>query len=749
MSLLQPTTWPGVGRLFGSRKAASNAGSSVVVRANQSLGIWQGALGAFKPRSVNPHFYEALREALPVLDGAVNRLVTLDGIIGVEGKNDRLVQLIERELLASIPVNDEEAGLQAFYSSVGNELYEQGLGIGEMVFDRRGRELIGLRVADSKGVAFDRDPDSLALRWWYRPPTDSVTTRGDGTDQVEAVLRNRTGAANVASLLTQHQYARLDPAVMVYSVLMPEADNPYGVSLFRSMEFVAQLLLKIENATGQVWDRFGDPPYQLTYKVKNRVIANDQASLLRRQNLLARDLAAVLNAKRQGNSADFVQAIAADDEITLTVIGAKDEVLEIEMPARHMLEQIVAKTGVASWALGFHWSTAERLAEQQSELMLQESRVRWSKRLPGLDRVVATWLRGRGESWKPGDWRLVQRLPSLHDELKRAQSAFLRAQTELMLNGTLIGRQGLPKPGGAPPASGDDGEDEDEDDAKGVEIGTPGGLTLRFPAYGKPRRTVYWPEGGRKAMASGEPWAEADPQLPLIEQITTAAVLRDWDTLLTRTLQALALPATKAARAKAPAPVSWSFTPAMRRLLMGLADEFEQVHGAMEGALMRGMVDGWLRGVQNAAAELDAVAVIDSARQAAATALRDHGMRMVQHEVARTFRDDILAELSSGTLDDLHPDEVAKRLRERFGAHDYDWERLARSEIAQAQVEGKEWQYAEMEVAQYNYVTAGDERVSAICRQLAAAGPYTRGEGPLPMRDSHPNCRCTTLAVIE
>jgi SPP1 gp7 family putative phage head morphogenesis protein len=731
MSLLQPTTWPGVGRLLGRKTVDNGPGPSVILRAGRSLGIWQAALGQFIPRAVNPHFYEALREALPVLDGAVNRMIALDGILGVEGDNDRLVQLIERELFGGMPVNDEEVGLQAFYASVGNELYEQGLGAGEMVFDRRGRELIALRVADSKGIAFDRDDKTLALRWWYRPPTWPAGGRGDGTDQVEAVIRGRAGAGattSVGAVLSQHNYVPLEREAMVYSVLMPEADNPYGVSLFRSMEFIAQLLLKIENATGQVWDRFGDPPYHLTYKVKNRVIAGDQAALDRRKAVLARDLAAVLNAKRNGNSADFVQAIAADDEITLAVIGAKDEALEIEMPARHMLEQIVAKTGIASWALGFHWSTAERLAEQQSELMLQDSRVRFTKRVPGLNRIVQTWLRGRGLTWKPGDWRLVQQLPSLHDELKRAQSAFLRAQTELMQSGALAGQQGTPRL----PVSRTESEAADE---KAVTLDLGGGFRAHFPA----RKAVK-----SESAAAGEDWAEDDPQLPLIEHAAIAGMLRAWTQLQAQTRSALGLPEGKGAKT-----VSFAFTPLMRVALHQLADEYEREGGAAQAALMRGMVDAWLRGAANAAAEIDAEAALDAARTAAEAALRAHGMQMVQNVVARTYRSGIIDELASGVHDGLHPDAVARELRERFGAKDYDWERLARSEIAQAQAEGKEWEYREIGVERYDYVTAGDERVSTICRMLADAGPYPVGSGPLPMRDSHPNCRCTTLAVIE
>ena len=33
--------------------------------------------------------------------------------------------------------NDAEAGMQAFYASLGNELYEQGMSVGEIVMDAR------------------------------------------------------------------------------------------------------------------------------------------------------------------------------------------------------------------------------------------------------------------------------------------------------------------------------------------------------------------------------------------------------------------------------------------------------------------------------------------------------------------------------------------------------------------------------------------------------------------------------------
>jgi len=157
------------------RMAAAIAGkanpmsTSVIDRAAATLGIWTSALaGGFVPRQVNPYFYEALRESIGMIDGGINTLVTLDGIVRVRGKNERLVKLIRTGLMQKIPVNDNETGLQAFYASQGNEIYEQGFSVGEVVMDAKGRELIGLRVADSKGIGFARENGTL--RTYYRPP---------------------------------------------------------------------------------------------------------------------------------------------------------------------------------------------------------------------------------------------------------------------------------------------------------------------------------------------------------------------------------------------------------------------------------------------------------------------------------------------------------------------------------------------------------------------------------------------------
>lgn len=701
---------------------ANNMSTSVIDRAGTGLGVWGDALSkGFIPRQVNPYFYEALREAVGMIDGGINRLVTLDGIVRVRGTNERLVATIKNEFMSSIPVNDNEKGLQAFYASQGNEIYEQGFSIGETVMDTKGRELVGLKVADSKGVAFQRV--NGVLHTYYRPPAPKKSNRRDGTDEVETVLRNQ-GMQAVGAAKSEYKELRADR--LVYATYQSEADNPYGTSIIRSVEFVSQILLRIHNATGQVWDRFGDPPLQLVYKTKNaRLQAKD---LDARRDKLAGELTKVLNAKRGGNSADFVQAIGADDEISITVIGGDGKPLEIEMPARHMVEQILAKFGLPSWMLGVQWSTAERMADQQSEMALQESRTRFERRLPGLTTIVETWLRGRGETWSPGDWELYQELPSLRDELKRAQADFLRAQTALMLGG-----------GGAPVPPDNGGM---ADDAKMFRVEHDGAITF-FPARLRSARTPHRHTHKAEDEADeSEPWAESDPTLPGIERRAIDGTVALWHGMRDDTMSLLGLPSTT----KVGEQVFTFDALTMLGPLLLRIDEFIAEAAGEDGPLLREMFAAWIRGMENAVASTNVPAAIEQARATMVAAMGARASQWVPVAALRSFTDDILAGLRQGLYDGKNPREVARLLRKRFGAHDYDWERLARSEIARAQGMGKIDQYTRMGVTLVNWVTAVTD-VCPICIAIAEENPYPIATVPVLVDDSHPGCRCTYTAA--
>lgn len=700
-------------RKDSDRDPALNQGGQLALskRDTAPMGPWSGVFGSWEPRSKSPWLYEAMREALPVLDGGINRLVTLDGIIEVEGANDKLVQEID-EWMRNIPVNDLESGYQAFYSSQGNEYYEQGIGVGEFIYEPRGRDVIGLRVADSKGIGCIRTEDRL--RVYYRAPAADTDRRADGLGTVESLLRGGVRSDTIAAL-TANGYVELNTAQAVFALHRPEADNPYGTSILRSLPFVAQLLLKMENASGRAWERFGDPPFHVHYSTKNRKITGDEA--LRRATAIAGDLAKALSGKARGNSVDLATAAAADDDVKVAIIGANGVAMEIEAPARHMLEQVVAGFGLAPWMLGITWSQAAGVGEQQSVVVLQESQTRFELRKPGLERPIAAMLRARGRTWKPGDWELTQRLPNLMDEQRRAQAEFLRAQTELML------REG--------------GQVSQASRGRGIDNNLRAARAQRIKA--------------RKAAddeSEGEPWAESDPELPRIEDETTEALVSKWDQLRSEIMKRLGLLL----------PIGDTFVFDQDQL-PDLLLQGTLVVRQIAPQLLEGQLAAWDRGIENAdeqrpskAARTKAwaddpivAAAIERLRAEARATFIETGLSMVRDGVARTYRQRIVAALASGEFDGQNPINVARELSERFEGGEYNWERLARSEIAMAQSDGKLTMMREQGVTQYDYETAGDSRVSRICNELAEAGPYKVDDpaAPLPVRDSHPNCRCS------
>lgn len=684
------------------------AGRNLGARESQPQGVWTGTFDDWNPRTVIPHFYEAIREAVPLIDAGINILCTLDGVLDIE--TESTAQEMElREFLEGVKVNDLQEGMQALYTGSSNEMYEQGHAIAEIVLTKNKKDIERLRLADSKGTYMERT-ESGALKVWYKPP-GRRRGRGDGTDNIEAILRNEY-RANVHSMLTQNGYRELDQRFLVYAGLDIEADNPYGVSKLRSMEFVARAVLTMENATAQTWARFGDPIFEILYKTNNKQVSEDNEELTRRRNTFAESLATALNIKKQGNSADVVNAIGKDDELEIKVLGADGQVLDIEQPMRHFEEQIVAKLGLPSWMLARHWSTAERLARSQGEIVLQQIRTRFAHRKAGLERIIATMLRARGRTWNKNDWKLVQLVPNLQDMLAEAQAEFLRAQAEMVRRG-------------------DSGGDNNEP----AKV-TKGGKII-LPTDEDYAKAVH----GHKA----ENYVEDEDELTALENKAEAGLKKAWRRLQDDTLAALNLP--KAKGAKGEDDLLFIFDPAtLRPELERLGREFVANAGSADGELVSAMVDAYLVGVARAITELDAEAITQEVRDQAADWMAERGMVLVTDATARAFTDDILKLLQDGTLDGLNPKEVASTLRQRFEAHNYDWERLARSEMAEAQVTGKLEMYTREGIEQYDWKRAGG--ACPICVDLEAGSPYTVGEGPRPMSSSHPNCRCTIVAVV-
>lgn len=92
---------------------------------------------------------------------------------------------------------------------------------------------------------------------------------------------------------------------------------------------------------------------------------------------------------------------------------------------RHILEQLVAKTGIPPFLLGLSWSTTERMSSQQADIMTSEIAAIRRGLEPVVERICELWLRLRGlDDRVEVDWLEV----NLQDEESEAKAALYRAQ---------------------------------------------------------------------------------------------------------------------------------------------------------------------------------------------------------------------------------------------------------------------------------------------------------------------------------
>jgi len=625
--------------------------AGVQLRPNDGLGVWTKYLGSFIPRKVEAEFYEYMREAIPVVDAAIGRLISLDGVITVSGKNDALVKEI-REWMSNVRVNDLQRGIQAFHTSIANEAFEQGFGLGEFIVSPKRDDIIGLRVADSKFIRFKREKAGEGVKLFQLADGDLA-------------------------------YTELRPETLIYFGLDNENQNPYGTPLFRSCEFVSQILVTIQNATRNVWERFGDPSFSIVYKTSRRDGADHEA----RVKQMYAEFDTAIRAKREGKSADFIRAIDRDSEIDIKVIGADGQILELEVPARHVLEQIVAKSRLPPWMLGLHWSTTERLSNSEAEMLLADVATRQAALTPAFTDLVKTLLRLRGRTWKDGDWWIEWENVNLHDVVAQAQARFLNAQADYYYMTT-----------GA--EAGIVVERED----------------LSIGQRGKEPRACGCDHHGAK-VESTRPIAW--PAMDAVEHQFYGQLEKDWNDLRDRVMGVLGLKPLKSGKADLTRDL-FTYTEQQRASILDALKTMIGIYrpGDPNSPLIWYYGEAFSNGVFQAANMLGSERpILDILRNE--ETLKDlvaNGFSLVKDNATKAITGQILGAMEAHVLAGSSPLVVAGALERMFGAQNANWERLVRTEMAMASERAKVAEWSARGIDTRNAIIAG--------------------------QDTHPNCRC-------
>jgi hypothetical protein len=316
-----------------------------------------------------------------VLDRAITVLVQLAGeplFTASPGVQAELEQWARQ-----VRVNQTGAGLARWVAAHLDALLLYGRAAGEIVPDRARRDVYALTNLDPRTVLFRTTANPLEL----------------------AILQRQSGGLSLVEL---------PRATTLLSVHAPAPDRLYGTSLYRSLPYVAKVCRTIENATAQVWERLGAPPFHINWDPGDGLV--DPAGA-RADGVLA-DLQAAwgrtMQSKADGTAADFFTA----GKVTVEIAGQHGPVVSITEPFRVFCEQLVGATGLPAWLLGLHWSATERMAGQQAELLVAQINALRRAMQPELERIIDLRQRLAGKSGRVTvGWSPV----SLHDVTEQAR----------------------------------------------------------------------------------------------------------------------------------------------------------------------------------------------------------------------------------------------------------------------------------------------------------------------------------------
>ena len=346
-----------------------------------------GAVRGFVPLGGGEErVYREMREAIPVLDAAVGKMVRLCGGFSVQCKNPEAQKKLNA-FLQMMPCGRGQMGIESFLSGYLDSLLTYGRAVGELVV--AGGKLRAVCWGDVTALEVQEGENPLDVVLW-------------GVDE--------------HGMMRPLPYQQL----LLFTTWHPEPGHPYGVSMFRGMPFLADILLKIYNTFGSNWERAGNVRYSVICKGAEEL---DPGAAQERGRAVASEWARAMEDCKNGTVRDFV----AVGDVEIKVIGGEAPILDSQVPVRQILEQLVAKTGLPPFLLGLSWSTTERMSAQQADLLTSEL---WALRRavePAMRKICRMYLALEGLDDRV---EILWDDISLQDITQEAQADLYRAQAE-------------------------------------------------------------------------------------------------------------------------------------------------------------------------------------------------------------------------------------------------------------------------------------------------------------------------------
>ena len=370
--------------MFGKRKSGkAKETAAAAVQTSAFSNRRYARMGSFANLGLNNRVYRSLRENVPVIDAAVLKIIRLMNDFTFE-TGSAAVDAEMNGFFEAVDVGGNQTGISAFVSTYLSDLLTYGSAVGEMIADDNG--FYALYNGELSALEVKRAQNDLDLEFY-----------------------------NGGKKLPRQD-------LIVFSALNPEPGSILGTSLLRGLPFISDVLMTVYHTIGENWEHAGNLRYAVTYKPADG--DTDAGVAKNRAEQICRAWQDAMSSR------DTVKDFVAVGDVSVKVIGADNNGLSSEIPVRQLLEQIIAKTGLPPYMLGFSWSTTERMSQQQADMLTTELEAYRKIITPVLIRIARKYLEIRGVDLPVSvKWADI----TLQDEPEPARARLYPAQAEKLL----------------------------------------------------------------------------------------------------------------------------------------------------------------------------------------------------------------------------------------------------------------------------------------------------------------------------
>lgn len=363
--------------IFKSKKEKVNTLSAASIQTSALSRHPYYNLGTHMPLNRMSRVYLEIRQAVPIIDSAINKIIRLTDGFHFETGSENL-DLKINSFFNSICVGGNQQGLSAFISNYLNQLLTFGTAIGEIVLNNNG--IYALYNSELENLELKRNSNGIDVDFY------------------------------------NHRNKITNPQLILYSVLNPKPGDLCGTSMLEGLPFISDILMKIYNTIGQNWEHAGNIRYAVVCK------QNDDSGADAGEKA-----AAIADAWQEAMNSQKIKDFVAVGDVSIQVIGADNKILDSEIPVRQLLEQIVAKTGLPPFMLGLNWSSTERMSTQQADILTTELEAYRRILTPIIKKIGDMYLATNGIS---SPLSIVWDDITLQDQCDNARAELYMAQAE-------------------------------------------------------------------------------------------------------------------------------------------------------------------------------------------------------------------------------------------------------------------------------------------------------------------------------